>query len=72
MRSNLNELAQSACNLLINNQLISNIQLNGNNNELVTKALTKIKVKNGSQTVSLEFTKPGLEIVTVSFNKVTE
>lgn len=70
MRSKLSELAQSSCNLVLNEELISNIQSNGTNNEVVIEKVMTIDIPKGVHTLSLGFKKPGLEILSLKFTKI--
>ncbi len=70
MRSSLSELAQSACNVILNNELIYTVQLNGNGNKWTREHITKINLKKGHYKLDLDFTKPGLEIGSILFIEV--
>jgi len=61
--------AQSSCNVILNSTLVTNIQLNGTRGVRVRQKDLNIRLSKGIYTVDLSFTKPGLEICSLSFNK---
>lgn len=70
MRNKESELAQSACNILINDELVYTVQLNGNGNKWTREHITKINLLKGHYKLELDFTKPGLEIGTILFIEI--
>lgn len=67
MRYDQTPLAQSSCNILLNNEFVTNVQLNGNGNKWTTKHVTNVKLTKGFYHFEIQFTKPGLEIGTIEF-----
>ena len=64
------ELAQSACNVTLNDQLMTTIQTNGTEGRWIRQKLVKIELEAGLYELKLEFIKPGLEIDWIEFNKI--
>ncbi|MCP1181645.1 glycoside hydrolase family 3 C-terminal domain-containing protein [Paenibacillus sp. 1781tsa1] len=64
------ELAQSACNLLLNDQLVTTIQTNGTEGKWIRQKLVKVDLEAGLYEVKLDFTKPGLQIDWIEFKQV--
>ena len=69
MKHENNELAQSACNLNINNELLQTINLNGTGGTLKTEVIALVQLDKGLYNVNLDFKKPGLEIIHIRFIK---
>lgn len=67
MKYDANPSAQSACTLFLNSKYITNIQLNGTFGNSVKEKNIKVRLDRGSYTMDLKFTKPGLEIHSISF-----
>lgn len=57
--------AQSACNVMLNGNYATNIQLNGTFGHFVREKNINVQLEKGWYKVDLEFTKPGLEIKTI-------
>lgn len=64
------ELAQSACNVTLNNQLMTTIQTNGTDGRWVKQKLVKVELEAGLYEMKLDFVKPGLQIDWIEFKKV--
>ena len=64
------ELAQSACNLLLNDQLVTTIQTNGTEGKWIRQKLVKVDLEAGLYELKLDFTKPGLQIDWIEFKQV--
>ncbi|WP_138495385.1 glycoside hydrolase family 3 C-terminal domain-containing protein [Paenibacillus pinistramenti] len=62
--------AQSACNLLLNGQLVTTIQTNGTNANWINQKLVKVELEAGLYELKLEVTKPGLKIQSIRFKRV--
>ncbi|MEY8748676.1 glycoside hydrolase family 3 C-terminal domain-containing protein [Bacillales bacterium AN1005] len=61
------ELAQSACNVLLNDQLMTTIQTNGTEGKWIRQKLVKVELAAGVYELKLDFTKPGLQIDWIEF-----
>ncbi|QEN05291.1 beta-glucosidase [Thiospirochaeta perfilievii] len=61
--------AQSSCNLLLNNEYITNIQLNGSFGNWVRQKDLNVYLEKGLYQIDIKFTKPGLEIGHIVFTK---
>nr|WP_154984862.1 glycoside hydrolase family 3 C-terminal domain-containing protein [Paenibacillus xylanexedens] len=64
------ELAQSACNVLLNGQLATTIQTNGTEGKWIRQKLVKVQLEAGLYELKLDFTKPGLQIDWIEFKQV--
>lgn len=64
------ELAQSACNVTLNDQLMTTIQTNGTEGKWIRQKLVKIGLEAGLYELKLEFIKPGLQIDWIEFKQV--
>ncbi|KTD86820.1 glycoside hydrolase family 3 C-terminal domain-containing protein [Paenibacillus etheri] len=64
------ELAQSACNVTVNDQLMTTIQTNGTEGQWIRQKLVKVELEAGLYDMKLEFIKPGLQIDWIEFNKI--
>lgn len=64
------ELAQSVCNVIINDQLMTTIQTNGTEGQWLRQKLSKVELEAGPYEMKLEFIKPGLQIDWIEFNKI--
>ncbi|ULO07390.1 glycoside hydrolase family 3 C-terminal domain-containing protein [Paenibacillus sp. 19GGS1-52] len=64
------ELAQSACNVILNDQLMTTIQSNGTEGKWIRQKLVKIELEAGLYELKLEFIKPGLQIDWIEFKQV--
>ncbi|MEC0110167.1 glycoside hydrolase family 3 C-terminal domain-containing protein [Paenibacillus taichungensis] len=64
------ELAQSACNVILNDQLMTTIQTNGTEGKWIRQKLVKVDLEAGLYELKLDFTKPGLQIDWIEFKQV--
>ncbi|AWB42996.1 beta-glucosidase [Paenibacillus sp. CAA11] len=64
------ELAQSACNLSLNGQLVTTVQTNGTDGRWMTQKLVKVELETGLYEVKLDHMKPGLQIDWIEFKKL--
>ncbi|WP_339275578.1 glycoside hydrolase family 3 C-terminal domain-containing protein [Paenibacillus sp. FSL W8-0426] len=64
------ELAQSACNVLLGGQLMTTIQTNGTEGKWIRQRLVKVQLEEGVYELTLDFTKPGLQIDWIEFKLV--
>ncbi|MCL6604008.1 MAG: glycoside hydrolase family 3 C-terminal domain-containing protein [Paenibacillus sp.] len=64
------ELAQSACNVSLNGQLMTTIQTNGTEGRWIRQKLVKVELEAGVYEVKLDFIKPGLQIDWIEFKQV--
>ncbi len=64
------ELAQSACNVILNDQLMTTIQTNGTEGKWIRQKLVKIELEAGLYELKLDFIKPGLQIDWIEFKQV--
>ncbi|MDQ0194694.1 glycoside hydrolase family 3 C-terminal domain-containing protein [Paenibacillus wynnii] len=64
------ELAQSACNVTLNDQLMTTIQTNGTEGKWIRQKLVKIELEAGLYELKLDFIKPGLQIDWIEFKQV--
>ncbi|MBW4085082.1 glycoside hydrolase family 3 C-terminal domain-containing protein [Paenibacillus sp. S150] len=64
------ELAQSACNLTLNGQMLATIQTNGTDGKWVRQKLVKVELEAGLYELKLDFVKPGLQIGWIEFKTV--
>ncbi len=60
-------LAQSSCNIYLNNKIVTNVQTNGTDGKWITQKLVKVKLNSGFYELKIEHMKPGLEIEWVEF-----
>jgi len=64
------ELAQSACNVMLNEQPVTTIQTNGTDGRWIRQKLVKIQLETGLYEMKLDFVKPGLQIDWIEFNRI--
>lgn len=64
------ELAQSACNVTLNDESLTTIQTNGTDGRWIKQKLVKIKLEAGLYELKLDFVKPGLQIDWIEFKQV--
>ncbi|MFC5403288.1 glycoside hydrolase family 3 protein [Cohnella soli] len=64
------ELAQSACNVSLNGQLMTTVQTNGTDGKWMMMKLSKVELEEGLYELELEFVKPGLQIDWIEFKRV--
>lgn len=63
-------LAQSACNVTLNDQLMTTIQTNGTDGRWIRQKLVKIELEAGLYELKFDFVKPGLHIDWIEFKQV--
>ncbi|MNY78118.1 hypothetical protein D3C86_2182370 [compost metagenome] len=61
------ELAQSVCNVTLNDQMLATIQTNGTDGRWIRQKLVKIRLEAGLYEMKLDFVKPGLQIDWIEF-----
>ncbi|OAO89131.1 hypothetical protein AXX17_ATUG04160 [Arabidopsis thaliana] len=64
------DLAQSACNVTLNDQFMTTIQTNGTDGNWVKQKLVKVALEAGLYELRLEFVKPGLQIDWIEFKQI--
>lgn len=64
------ELAQTACNMTLNDQVVTTIQTNGTEGRWITLKLVKIELEAGLYEIKLDFVKPGMVISGLEFKLV--
>jgi beta-glucosidase len=70
--SPLPNLFQTACNILLNGQLMATMQTNGTAGKWIRQMLVKIELEQGLYEVRLEHVKPGIEIDWIEFRPVSK
>ncbi|GIP52618.1 glycoside hydrolase family 3 protein [Paenibacillus vini] len=60
-------LAQSACNIMLNGQLMTTVQTNGTEGKWFRQRLVKVELEAGLYELTLDFVKPGLQIGWIEF-----
>lgn len=63
-------LAQSACNLTLNDQAVITIQTNGTEGSWIKQKLVKVYLDTGLYEMKLDFIKPGLQIDWIEFKRL--
>lgn len=63
-------LAQSACNLTLNDQAVVTIQTNGTEGSWIKQKLIKVHLDTGLYEMKLDFIKPGLQIDYIEFKRL--
>lgn len=63
-------LAQSACNVTLNDQLMTTIQTNGTDGRWIKQKLVKVELEAGLYELKFDFVKPGLQIDWIEFKRV--
>lgn len=64
------ELSQSACNLILNDQVITTIQTNGTEGKWIKLKQAKVELEAGLYEMKFEHIKPGMHIDWIEFKKV--
>lgn len=64
-----NNLAQSACNLLLNNEVVTTIQTNGTDGRWIKQKLVKVELQAGGYEMTFEHTKPGIQLEWIEFKR---
>ncbi|MDL4841903.1 glycoside hydrolase family 3 C-terminal domain-containing protein [Aquibacillus rhizosphaerae] len=62
--------SQTACNVTLNDQLMTTIQTNGTDGKWIKQKLVKIELEAGLYNLKLDFIKPGMQIEWIEFNKI--
>jgi Beta-glucosidase-related glycosidases len=63
-------LAQSACNVLLNGQVITTAQTNGTDGKWFKRNLVKVELEAGRYALTLEFIKPGIQFDYIEFQPI--
>lgn len=63
-------LAQTTCNVTLNDELMTTIQTSGTDGRWITQKLNKIELEEGFYELKLDFVKPGMEIAWIQFNPI--
>lgn len=63
-------MAQTACNIILNDKIAAIIQTNGTEDEWVRYKLVKVELEEGMYELKLDFIKPGLDIDWIEFKQV--
>lgn len=64
------ELAQSACNVVLNGQVLTTVQTNGTEGRWFVQKLVKAKLEAGLYELKLDVIKPGLQLDWIAFKTV--
>jgi beta-glucosidase len=64
------ELAQSACNLTLNDQVVTTIQTNGTEGAWIKLKLVKVELAAGLYELKFDYVKPGIQIGSIEFKQV--
>jgi beta-glucosidase len=65
-------LAQTTCNLTLNNQFVTTIQTNGTDGRWIKQKLVKVQLEKGIYDLKLDLVKPGMEIDWIEFNLLND
>ncbi|NLZ81136.1 MAG: beta-glucosidase, partial [Clostridiales bacterium] len=60
-------LFQSACNLTLNNKIVTTISANGTDGKWITQKLDRVELEEGYYELKLDFVKPGMKIEWIDF-----
>jgi beta-glucosidase len=60
-------LAQTTCNFILNDELMTTIQMNGSEGKWIERKLVLIELEEGIYELKLDFIKPGMEIDWIQF-----
>jgi beta-glucosidase len=63
-------LAQTACNMSLNDQFMTIIQTNGTDGRWIRQKLLKVQLEEGFYELKLDFVKPGMQIAWIEFKPV--
>ena len=63
-------LAQTTCNVTLNDEFMMTIQTNGTDGKWIKQKLVKIELEEGLYELKLDFTKPGMQIRWIEFKEV--
>ncbi|MBB6634298.1 glycoside hydrolase family 3 C-terminal domain-containing protein [Cohnella thailandensis] len=64
------DLAQSACNVMLNDGLLTTVQTNGTDGKWIKQKLAKVELEAGLYEMKLVFVKPGLRIDWIEFKPI--
>jgi beta-glucosidase len=67
MRYEAHNLYQSACNLVLNGEILTTVQTNGTDGNWITQKLSRFELEEGFYELKIDFVKPGMEIGWVEF-----
>ncbi|WMT42303.1 glycoside hydrolase family 3 C-terminal domain-containing protein [Paenibacillus sp. D2_2] len=67
MRYEAHNLYQSACNLVLNGEILTTVQTNGTDGNSITQKLSRFELEEGFYEFKIDFVKPGMEIGWVEF-----
>lgn len=71
VRSFGSDLAQTSCNLLLNNTQVATIQTSGTDGQWVKQKLIKAELQEGLYSVELKELKQGMEVESVEFRRIS-
>ncbi|KPL72044.1 beta-glucosidase [Ornatilinea apprima] len=63
-------LAQTTCNVSLNNQFVTSIQTHGTDGKWIQQKLVKIELEKGFYELVLDFVKPGMQIDWIEFSRI--
>ncbi|OPJ65275.1 glycoside hydrolase family 3 C-terminal domain-containing protein [Clostridium oryzae] len=63
-------LAQTACNVTLNDKLMTTIQTSGTDGRWIKQQLMKVELEEGIYKLKLDFIKPGMQIGWIEFNQL--
>jgi len=63
-------VAQTVCNVTMNDQLMTTIQTNGTDGKWIKQKLVKVDLEAGLYEMKLDFVKPGMQIEWIEFKKL--
>ena len=64
------DLSQTACNIVLNDKVVTTIQTNGTDGNWLKQKLVKVKLEQGMFELKLEFIKPGLQIESIEMKRI--
>lgn len=70
VRSHHDRLAQSACSIYFGDCFAMSMSVNGTNGEVRELELEEVKLNAGVYTIGLDFVKPGMEIESLTFQRI--
>ena len=65
-------LSQTTCNIYLNKELVTTIQVNGTDGRHITQKLLKIQLEKGFYELKFDYVQPGLQIEWIKFQKTVE
>ncbi|HIW31170.1 MAG TPA: beta-glucosidase, partial [Candidatus Paenibacillus intestinavium] len=63
-------VAQTVCNVTMNDQLMTTIQTNGTDGKWIKQKLVKVELEAGLYEMKLDFVKPGMQIEWIEFKSL--